>query len=124
MPSILHACGVLERGTGSRSGRSQSKEAEMTQTLDSLIGEVEAGEQHLTYEGLKGRDTHETERLVDSFASVLRRMTPAERISASRHGGFTRWERWVWAARYPEEVPLVNGEVEWIACNMADLDAD
>jgi hypothetical protein len=27
----------------------------MTQTLDSLIGEVEAGEQHLTYEGLKGR---------------------------------------------------------------------
>ncbi len=96
----------------------------MTQTLDSLIGEVEAGEQHLTYEGLKGRDTRETERLVDGFASVLRRMTPAERISASRHGGFTRWERWVWAARYPEEVPLVNGEFEWIACNMADLDPD
>ncbi len=96
----------------------------MAQTLDTLIREVETGEQHLTYEGLKARDTHETERLVDSFASVLRRMTPAERISASRHGGFTRWERWVWAARYPDEVPLVNGEVEWIACNMADLDPD
>lgn len=96
----------------------------MAQTLDTLIREVETGEQHLTDEGLKGRDTRETERLVDSFASVLRRMTPAERISASRHGGFTRWERWVSAARYPEEVPLVNGEVERIACNMADLDPD
>lgn len=94
----------------------------MAQTWDSLIEDVEIGEQHLTYEGLKGRDTRETERRVDSFASVLRRMTSAERISASRHGGFTRWERCVWAARYPEEVPLVNGEFEWIACNMADLD--
>lgn len=96
----------------------------MAQTLDSLIGEVEAGEQHLTYEGLKGRDSRDAERLVDGFASVLARMTPEERISASRHGGFTRWERWVWAARYSEEVPLVNGEFEWIACNMADLDPD
>ncbi len=94
----------------------------MTQTLDTLVREVESGEQHLTYETLSGRDTQETERLVDSFVSVLARMTPAERISASRHGGFTRWERWVWAARYTDEVPLVNGEFEWIACNLADLD--
>jgi hypothetical protein len=96
----------------------------MAQTLDTLIRDVEAGERHLTYGGLKGRDTREAERLVGSFASVLSRMTTAERISASRHGGFTRWERWVWAARYPDEVPLINGEVEWIACNMADLDSD
>jgi hypothetical protein len=26
-----------------------------------------------------------------------------------------RWERGVYAARYPEEVPTVNGELEWIA---------
>ena len=94
----------------------------MTQTLDTLVREVENGEQHLTYETLSGRDTQETGRLVDSFISVLARMTPAERISASRHGGFTRWERWVWAARYTDEVPPVNGEFEWIACNLADLD--
>lgn len=38
----------------------------MTQTLDSLIGEVEAGEQqHLAYEGLKGHDSRDPERLVD-----------------------------------------------------------
>jgi hypothetical protein len=74
----------------------------MAQTLDTLIRGVEIGEQHLTYEGLKGRDTREAERFVDSVTSVLQRVTTAERISASRHGGFTRWERWVWAARYPE----------------------
>lgn len=96
----------------------------MTRTLDTLIREVEAGDEHLTYEGLKGRDAQEAERLVESFASVLKRMTPAERISASRHGGFTRWERWVWAARYTDEIPRVNGEFEWIACNLADLDPD
>lgn len=68
----------------------------MTQTLDSLVKEVESGEQRLTYEAISGRDVQETERVVDSFASVLRRMTREERISASRHGGFTRWERWVY----------------------------
>lgn len=96
----------------------------MTQTLDSLIGDVESGERHVTYEALSGRNVYEAERVLDSFLSVLRRMTREERISASRHGGFTRWERWVWRCRYPDEVPLVNGELEWIACNMADLDPD
>jgi hypothetical protein len=94
----------------------------MAQTLDTLIREVESGEQYLTYEGLKGRDTQETESLVDSFVSVLGRMTREERISASHHGGFTRWERWVWAARFPDEVPSLNGEFEWISANLADLD--
>jgi hypothetical protein len=96
----------------------------MTQTLDTLIEDVESGERHLTYEGLRGRDAHDAERLVESFVSVLGRMTPAERISASRHGGFTRWERWVWSARFADEVPLVNGEFEWVGANMADLDSD
>lgn len=94
----------------------------MSQTLDTLLREVENAEHRLTYEILGGRDVRETERIVDSFVSVLRRMTREERISASRHGGFTRWERWVWAARYPDEVPLVNGEFEWIALASVDLD--
>lgn len=96
----------------------------MAQTLDRLIEEVESGARHLTYEGLRGRDAREAERLVDSFVAVLARMTPAEQISASRHGGFTCWERWVWASRYPDEVPQVNGELEWIGSNLADLDPD
>jgi hypothetical protein len=94
----------------------------MPQTLDNLVGELERGEQRLSYVALRGRSPHEAERIVEGFASILRRMTREERISASRHGGFTRWERWVWAARFPDEVPLLNGEFEWIAANMADLD--
>lgn len=41
-------------------------------------------------------------------------MSTAERIRASRYS-FSAWERQVWAGNFPEEVPLVNGEVEWIA---------
>jgi len=26
-----------------------------------------------------------------------------------------RCERWIWARRYPQEVPIVNDEIEWIA---------
>jgi hypothetical protein len=31
-------------------------------------------------------------------------------------------ELFAWAARYPEEVPLVNGELPWIGLRLADLD--
>jgi len=49
-------------------------------------------------------------------------MSKEERLRAARSGGFDRWQRSLWAARYPEEVPLVNGEYEWIALGLADLD--
>lgn len=35
---------------------------------------------------------------------------------------FNRAERTAWAARYPNEVPLVNGELPWIVLDLADLD--
>lgn len=37
-------------------------------------------------------------------------------------GEFDHWELAVWSTHYPEEVPLVNGEFAWIACNLADFD--
>ena len=46
------------------------------------------------------------------------------RLAAYRRGEFSRRQRTIWAARFPEEVPLVNGEFEWIALAMADLDYD
>jgi|GEM_PF-375754 len=49
-------------------------------------------------------------------------MTPVERLRAYRSGVFTRRERTIWAARFPEEAPLLNGELEWIARDMGDLD--
>ena len=50
------------------------------------------------------------------------RMSPRQRVEASHRGGFTRHERAVWASRYPDEVPTVNGEFEWLVLTSADLD--
>lgn len=57
-----------------------------------------------------------------SFVSILSRMTSEERVRAYRHGTFTYRELNIWAARYPDEVPLLNGEFEWISRSLADLD--
>lgn len=57
----------------------------------------------------------------EAFLARLARMSEQERVRAARHE-FDRWERTVWAGRYPEEVPLVNGELEWLALGSADLD--
>ena len=58
---------------------------------------------------------------LDAFLARLDGMTSEERIRASRYS-FNRWERQIWAQHYPEEVPLVNGEVEWITMRQVDLD--
>jgi hypothetical protein len=49
-------------------------------------------------------------------------MTPGQRIDAARRGDFDRTERALWVSAYPDEIPLVNGELEWIALGLADLD--
>lgn len=57
-----------------------------------------------------------------AFLARLARMSEEERVRASRFT-FTSWERHVWAGHYPEEVPIINGEFEWIALGgLADLD--
>lgn len=56
------------------------------------------------------------------FLARLEQMSAAERLRASRQGRFNHAERALWAAHYPEEVPIVNGELEWIALTLADLD--
>ncbi len=89
---------------------------------DQLIGDLAEGECSLTYDLIRGRSVWEIDRMVDAFLCRLARMSLEERVRASRYGGFTRWERWVWAARFPEQVPLINGEYEWIAVAGADLD--
>ena len=42
-------------------------------------------------------------------------MTPNERIAAMRRGDLTMEQCCAWAARYPQQVPLINGEFEFIA---------
>jgi len=95
-------------------GGAKSKEAEMTQALDTKVKGTESEEPTLTYRELRRHGVQETERLIEPFVSELRRMTPEERIRASRYT-MNRRERTVYAARYPDEVPTVNGELEWIA---------
>lgn len=58
-----------------------------------------------------------------AFLRRLARMTPEQRLKAARKGRLSRGELTLWAAHYPEEAPLVNGEYPWIALGLADLDA-
>lgn len=46
----------------------------------------------------------------------------AGRLSHYRAGKLGIADLSVWAARFPDEVPTVNGEVEWIGLTLADLD--
>lgn len=50
------------------------------------------------------------------------RLGPDARLSLYRRGKLTRQECVIWAARFPGEIPLVSGELPWIALAMADLD--
>lgn len=61
-------------------------------------------------------DPHENLR---AFLARLRGMSRSERILASRYR-FSLWELNVWSAHYMEEVPRINGELEWIAATLAD----
>jgi hypothetical protein len=42
-------------------------------------------------------------------------MTPAQRVAAMRRGELTLEQCSAWAARHPTQVPLLNGEFEYLA---------
>jgi hypothetical protein len=89
----------------------------MTQALDTETQKTTA-EAHAPVEREhRGQVAQGAERSIDPFLSELRRMTPRERIEASRYS-MTLHERYVYAARYPDEVPTLNGELEWIAATL------
>lgn len=52
----------------------------------------------------------------------LARLGPEGRLAAYRSGRLSRAECWDWARRFPDEVPIVNGELDWVARGLADLD--
>jgi hypothetical protein len=45
----------------------------------------------------------------------LWRMTAQQRIAAMRRGELTYEQLAAWSARYPDQVPRLNGEFEWLA---------
>ena len=70
-----------------------------------------------TFSELLARTT--TER--DARLEALWRMTPNERIAAMRRGDLTMEQCCAWAARDPKQVPLINGEFEFIAAYMPEV---
>ncbi len=89
----------------------------MTQALDTKTHRTIGERGALLDREPRRHGAQEVERPIDSLLSELRRMTPQERISASRYT-MTLRERYVYAARYPDEVPTVNGELEWVALTL------
>jgi len=45
---------------------------------------------------------------------TLWQMTAAQRVAAMRRGELTLEQLAAWAARHPEQVPLLNGEFEYL----------
>lgn len=56
------------------------------------------------------------------IASLLEQMTLEERVRAYRSKSITHRELTIAAAREPNRMPILNGEFEWIALSLADLD--
>lgn len=56
------------------------------------------------------------------FLLRLSDLTRERRLASYRAGLFTRHQLSLWATNFPQEIPLVNGELPWIALGLADLD--
>jgi hypothetical protein len=52
---------------------------------------------------------------------VLRRLGREGRLAAYRRGEFDLDTCCLWASRYPDEVPLLNGEFEFIAAKTPEV---
>jgi hypothetical protein len=67
------------------------------------------------------RQTHLTDQTFQQLEArrarlqALWRMTPTQRVAAMRRGELSLEQCAAWAARYPEEVPQINGEYEYLA---------
>ncbi|MFI4984900.1 MAG: hypothetical protein ACHQAV_02800 [Solirubrobacterales bacterium] len=64
------------------------------------------------FQGLRERDAR---------LRSLWQMTPAQRIAAMRRGELTLEQCAAWAARFPDQVPLLNGEFEYLAAHTPEV---
>jgi hypothetical protein len=94
-----------------------TEEVEMTRTIEIAEQTVGRPRHILISEELSELNVQQAERQVESFVAELCKMSPDERIRASRYT-MNRWEYWVYAACFLDEVPTVNGELERIALTL------
>jgi hypothetical protein len=92
----------------------------MMTTPNQVVAQIAAGRRSLTYTDLSSLSVQEADALVSAYAEYLRRRTPEERLRLYQRDRMTRCERWIWARRYPSEVPIVNDEFEWIVLEGED----
>ncbi|MGA9313359.1 MAG: hypothetical protein WBV77_01890, partial [Solirubrobacteraceae bacterium] len=57
----------------------------------------------------------EAVRARDARLRAMWELTPAQRIAAMRRGELTLEQCAAWAARHPDQMPLLNGEFEYLA---------
>lgn len=53
----------------------------------------------------------------DARLRALWEMTPQQRVAAMRRGELTLEQCAAWAARHPDQVPILNGEFEFLAAH-------
>jgi hypothetical protein len=62
----------------------------------------------------------ERERLAEQLRRLWA-MTPGERVAAMRRGELNMRQCCAWAARYPDQVPRLNGDWEFLTAYMPEV---
>jgi hypothetical protein len=63
----------------------------------------------------------EAERARAERLRPLWEMSPAQRVVAMRRGELSYERLAAWSSRHPEQIPMINGELEWIAAKMPEV---
>jgi len=69
-----------------------------------------------------GQTPQKSAELAAEVATVLAGMSYEERVRAYRSGALSAHELALAAAWFPEEMPILSGEYEWIAISLVDLE--
>lgn len=51
----------------------------------------------------------------------LWQMTPAQRVAAMRRGELTYEQLAAWSARYPDQIPILQGEYLWLIAHTPEV---
>ena len=78
---------------------------------------ISKAQQHITLD----EQTLTALRAREARLRALWQMTPSQRINAMRKGELSLEQCAAWAARYPEQMPQLNGEFEYLAAFIPEV---